>query len=59
MRFEDKLAAAQQRNRSWLCVGLDIVADQLPLSVQQADDPLLAFARAIVDATQEDRKSVV
>ena len=53
MRFEDKLAAAQQRNRSWLCVGLDIVAGQLPLSVQQADDPLLAFARAIVDATQD------
>jgi len=53
MRFEDKLAAAQQRNRSWLCVGLDIVAGKLPLSVQQTDDPLLTFARAIVDATQD------
>ena len=53
MRFEDKLAAAQRRNRSWLCVGLDIVAGKLPLSVQQTDDPLLTFARAIVDATQD------
>lgn len=53
MRFEDKLAAAQQRNRSWLCVGLDIVGRKLPLAVQQADDPLLTFACAIVDATQD------
>lgn len=53
MRFEDKLAAAQQRNRSWLCVGLDIDGTKLPLAVQQADDPLLTFACAIVDATQD------
>ncbi len=53
MKFEEKLAAAQQRNRSWLCVGLDIVAARMPLPLQQVDDPILPFARAIVDATQD------
>jgi len=53
MKFEDKLAAAQQRNRSWLCVGLDIVASKLPLPLQEMDEPVLPFAREIVDATRD------
>ena len=53
MRFEEKLMAAQQRNNSWLCVGLDIVAGKLPLPLQKMDDPVLSFAREIIDATQD------
>jgi len=53
MRFEEKLAAAQQRNNSWLCVGLDIVAGKMPLPLQKMDDPVLPFAREIIDATKD------
>jgi orotidine-5'-phosphate decarboxylase len=53
MRFEEKLAAAQRRNNSWLCVGLDIVTSKMPLPLQPVDDPVLPFARAIVDATRD------
>jgi orotidine-5'-phosphate decarboxylase len=53
MRFEEKLAAAQQRNDSWLCVGLDIVVAKMPLPMQKIDDPMLPFAREIIDATQD------
>ena len=53
MRFEEKLAAAQQRNNSWLCVGLDIVAGKMPLPLQKMDDPVLPFAREIIDTTKD------
>jgi orotidine-5'-phosphate decarboxylase len=53
MTFEEKLASAQQRNDSWLCVGLDIVAGKMPLPLQQMDDPVLPFAREIIDATKD------
>ena len=53
MRFEEKLVAAQQRNNSWLCVGLDIVAGKMPLPLQKMDDPVLPFAREIIDATKD------
>lgn len=51
--FIDKLREAQDRNRSWVCVGLDPVMGQLPACVQQAENPLLAFGRAIVEATAD------
>lgn len=51
--FIDKLRAAQQRNRSYLCVGLDIVPALSPLSMQPHDEPMLPFARAIIEATQD------
>lgn len=53
MKFIDKLAGAQQRNDSWLCVGLDILASRMPLPLQPVDDPVLPFAREIVDATRD------
>jgi orotidine-5'-phosphate decarboxylase len=52
-RFEEKLSAAQQRNHSWVCVGLDIQLSRLPLPLQQVDDPMLPFARAVIDATKD------
>jgi orotidine-5'-phosphate decarboxylase len=53
MTFLNKLSTAQQNNTSWLCVGLDPVMDRLPETVQAQDDPLLAFGRAIVEATSD------
>jgi orotidine-5'-phosphate decarboxylase len=53
MTFLDKLARAQQKNRSSLCVGLDIVTANTPLPLQYHDEPMLPFARAIIEATQD------
>ena len=53
MTFKDKLKEAQQRNDSWLCVGLDPVTERLPADVRTAPDPLLAFGRAIVEHTAD------
>ncbi|HEY3342573.1 MAG TPA: orotidine 5'-phosphate decarboxylase, partial [Anaerolineae bacterium] len=53
MTFLEKLSRAQQKNRSYLCVGLDIVLANTPLSLQEQDEPMLPFARAIIEATQD------
>ncbi len=53
MTFLEKLAHAQQINRSFLCVGLDIVVANTPLPLQLEDEPMLPFARAIIEATQD------
>ena len=49
--FIEKLGEAQNRNESWLCVGLDPVMDRIPDSVRGDQSPLLSFGRAIVEAT--------
>jgi orotidine-5'-phosphate decarboxylase len=46
--FKDKLRAAQERNHSWLCVGLDPDPTQLPPSVG-----LAGFCRQIIEATAD------
>ena len=48
-----KLAAAQERNNSWLCIGLDPDPARLPLPTMQWDEPVLPFNKAIVDATAD------
>ncbi|HSH05195.1 MAG TPA: orotidine-5'-phosphate decarboxylase, partial [Anaerolineae bacterium] len=54
MRYLDKLKAAQDKNNSWLCVGLDPDPDKLPMeAVWKWDEPLLPFNKAIIDATQD------
>ncbi len=53
MNFVTKLNAAQQRHRSRLCLGLDIVVAKTPLPLLYADEPMLPFARAIIEATQD------
>jgi orotidine-5'-phosphate decarboxylase len=53
MDLLEKLAACQARNASWLCVGLDPLAAQLPAPLQPFDEPLLPFCKAIVDATAD------
>jgi orotidine-5'-phosphate decarboxylase len=51
--FIDKLRAAQRKNRSYLCVGLDIVNANAPLEISYFDEPMLPFARAIIEATHD------
>jgi len=53
MRYLEKLQAIQQKNDSWLCVGLDPVPDRMPLPALQWDDPVLPFNKAIIDATAD------
>jgi uridine monophosphate synthetase len=48
MKFYEWLAEAAERNDSLLCVGLDPRPEQLA-----PDDDLFAFARRVVDATQD------
>jgi orotidine 5'-phosphate decarboxylase, subfamily 2 len=51
--FLQRLRRAQEARRSWLCVGLDPVLEQMPEVVRRADDPLTTFGRAIVEATAD------
>jgi orotidine-5'-phosphate decarboxylase len=53
MTFINKLAAAQQANNSWVCIGLDLVMERLPESVRNSKNPFLAFSQAIVEATAD------
>lgn len=51
--YLDKLRAAQERNNSWLCVGLDPDPARLPLPAMQWDDPVLPFNKRIIEATAD------
>lgn len=54
MSYLDKLRAAQERNNSWLCIGLDPQPDKLPMeAVWKWDEPLLPFNKRIIDATAD------
>jgi orotidine-5'-phosphate decarboxylase len=53
MRYLEKLKAAQERNQSWLCVGLDPDPARLPLPAEKWDEPVLPFNKAIIEATAD------
>ncbi|MGH2538251.1 MAG: orotidine-5'-phosphate decarboxylase, partial [Candidatus Promineifilaceae bacterium] len=53
MDYLHKLTAAQARNNSWLCVGLDPQPERLPLPAARWDEPILPFNKAIIDATAD------
>jgi orotidine-5'-phosphate decarboxylase len=53
MMYLQKLKAAQERNNSWLCVGLDPQPDRLPAPALKWDEPVLPFNRAIIEATAD------
>jgi orotidine-5'-phosphate decarboxylase len=53
LSFIDKLGAAQTRNHSWVCVGLDTDADKIPPSLRSRADGVVAFNRAIIESTQD------
>lgn len=39
--------------KSFLCIGLDIDLEKIPAHLLQEDDPIFAFAKAIIDATHD------
>ncbi len=51
--FADKLRDAQAANRSLLCVGLDPDPARFPASVGTTPDAIVAFNRAIIEATAD------
>ena len=53
MTFTNKLRAAQARANSWLCVGLDTDLDKMPPALRGRADSMVAFNRAIIDATRD------
>ena len=53
MRFSNKLAQAVKTNDSLVCVGLDPDPAKLPAAVQDKDNPVLYFNKAIIDATAD------
>jgi orotidine-5'-phosphate decarboxylase len=53
VRYLEKLQAAQQRNNSWLCLGLDPDPKRLPAPAAKWDEPVLPFNKAIIEATAD------
>ena len=51
--FMDRVAAAEKRNKSFLCVGLDPDPTLLPEHLAGQPDPIFQFCKSIVDATQD------
>ena len=53
MNFMQALAAARDRNRSLLCVGLDPEPERFPVTLRANPDATFEFCRAIVAATAD------
>jgi orotidine-5'-phosphate decarboxylase len=53
MTYLEKLKNAQEKNNSWLCVGLDPMPSRMPLPALRWDEPVLPFNKAIIDATKD------
>lgn len=53
MSYLHKLKAAQEKNNSWLCVGLDPDPVRLRVDFLKWDEPVLPFNKAIIDATAD------
>jgi orotidine-5'-phosphate decarboxylase len=53
MDFKRKLATAQAKNNSLLCVGLDTDIAKLPAHLRQSQTPLFDCNQAIIDATAD------
>jgi hypothetical protein len=51
--FQERIRAAQRERQTSLCLSLDIVIADTPLPVLPADEPMLPFARAIIEATTD------
>ena len=48
-----ELSAQIQSKKSFLCVGLDTDPARIPAHLQQEEDPIFAFNKAIIDATHD------
>jgi orotidine-5'-phosphate decarboxylase len=53
MTFLEKLDAAQRKSRSLLCIGLDTDPRNVPDVLKSEANPILAFNKALIDATSD------
>ncbi len=53
MNYLEKLHNIQEKNQSWLCVGLDPDPNHLRVDWLKWDEPVLPFNKAIIDATAD------
>ena len=53
MTFIEKLNRAWKANDSLVCVGLDPDTSRFPASVENQDEPIFEFNKAIIDATHD------
>lgn len=53
MNFTERLCDTCQRKGSLLCVGLDVVRERIPSHLQECEEPLFDFNKAIIDATAD------
>lgn len=53
MSFKDKLLAAQNKNNSFLCIGLDSDFEKIPQYLKTVENPVFEFNKAIIDATYD------
>jgi orotidine-5'-phosphate decarboxylase len=59
MRRQDKPMTVQKlttqilQKKSFLCVGLDVDLEKMPAHLLKEEDPIFAFAKAIIDATHD------
>jgi orotidine-5'-phosphate decarboxylase len=57
MPFTDKLDAVSTKNKSLVCVGLDTDPAKIPAHLRSEPNPVLAFNRAIIEATADVAQS--
>ncbi len=53
MKFFEMVAAAEEKNNSHLCIGLDPRRSQIPQHIQENENALFEFCTAIVDVTKD------
>jgi orotidine-5'-phosphate decarboxylase len=53
MSYLEKLKTIQDKNNSWLCIGLDPSLERLRVDFRKWDEPILPYNRAIIDATAD------
>lgn len=53
MRFLDRVQIAMEKNNSLVCVGLDPSPERFPASIQEKDQAIFEFNKAIIDATAD------
>jgi orotidine-5'-phosphate decarboxylase len=53
MSYLEKLKAIQDKNSSWLCIGLDPSMERLRVDFRKWDEPILPYNKAIIDATAD------
>jgi len=53
MNFFEKIEHIQNKNNSFLCIGLDIDLEKIPPHLHNCNDPIFEFNKSIIDATKD------